>query len=149
MPMGPSPLGFVYFISIKFVGYTAAAYVLKKAFTESPAAIASVGAARTGIGVGTGLLYGGLWFFLATKVFHTDDPGHGVQAAIASYGYLAGLLPVRIGEWLLLLHLFFDRNLKNRAKDVKTAFAGAAWSYCLDAIGIGAALVIPGGIWVC
>jgi hypothetical protein len=96
-------------------------------------------------------VYGALWFLilLAIKVFHTGDTGRGAQSAIATYGYLAGLLPVRIGEWLLLLHLFFDRNLKKRAKDVKSAFAGAAWSYCLDAIGIGAALVIPGGVWVC
>lgn len=86
---------------------------------------------------------------MATKVFHGDEAGHGGQAAIAEYAYLAGLLPVRLAEWLLLLHLFFDRNLKKRAKDIKSVLAGAAWSYCLDAVGVGAALVIPGGIWFC
>jgi len=149
MPAGPSILGFVYFVGVKFAGYTAAAYVLKKAYTESPAGVAKVGAARTGIGIGAGLAYGALWFLVATKMFHSDEPGHGAQTAIAEYAYLVGLLPVRLVEWMLLLHLFFDRNLKNRAKDAKSAFAGTAWSYCLDAIGIAAALVIPGGIWVC
>jgi len=139
MPMGPAPLGFAYFVGIKFAGYTAAAYVLRKAFPEKHPGIAKVGAARTGIGLLAGVGYGALWFGLSS-VFHTQDPG---------VSYLAGLLPVRIGEWLLLLHLFFDPRLKDRAKDIKSALAGSAWSYCLDAIGIAAALVIPGGIWVC
>ena len=140
MPMGPAPLGFAYFVGIKFAGYTAAAYVVRRAYTESSAGVAKVGAARTGIGVCAGLVYGALWFFIDAKIFHNDA---------TVYSYLLGLLPVRIGEWLLLLHLFFDRGLKNRVKDFKSIFAGTAWSYCLDAIGIGAALVVPGSIWVC
>jgi hypothetical protein len=48
-----------------------------------------------------------------------------------------------------LLHLFFDRRLKNRPKAIKAALGGTVWSYCLDAAGIAAAMVIPGGIWVC
>jgi len=149
MAAGPSILGFVYFVSVKFAGYTAAAYVLKKVYPESPAGVAKVGAARTGIGIGAGVVYGALWFLMASKVFHWDQPGHGAQAAIGEYAYLAGLLPVRLAEWLLLLHLFFDRNLTRRTKGIKSAFAGTAWSYGLDGIGIGAALVVPGGIWVC
>ena len=149
MPMGPSPLGFTYFLGIKFAGYTAAAYALKRRYSESQANVGKVGAVRTAIGLGTGLVYGALWFFLATQVFHTDDPNHSARADIAMYVYLLALLPVRLGEWLFLLHLFFDRKLTNRAKDVKSAFAGSLWSYCLDAIGIGAAFVIPGGVWVC
>ena len=35
---------------------------------------------------------------MATKVFHGDEAGHGGQAAIAEYAYLAGLLPVRLAE---------------------------------------------------
>ena len=149
MPAGPSILGFVYFVGVKFAGYTVAAYALKNVYTGSTASIAKVGAARTGIGIGAGLAYGALWFFLATQILRTDQPGHGGQSTIAEYAYLAGLLPVRLAEWLLLLHLFFDRHLKNRATSLKSAVAGSVWSYCLDAIGIGAAFVIPGVVWVC
>ena len=140
MPMGPAPLGFAYFVGVKFVGYTAAAYALRKVYPDAPASLAMVGGTRTVIGIGAGLAYGALWILLSSRVFRTEDP---------TVPYLLGLLPVRIGEWLWLLHLFFDRGLKNRSKAFKGAAAGAGWSYCLDAIGIGSALVIPGGIWVC
>jgi hypothetical protein len=140
MPAGPGPLGFAYFVGVKFVGYTAAAYSLRKVYPDFKAGIAKVGAARTAIGLVAGLAYGALWILLCSKVFRTQDP---------TFAYLLGLLPVRIAEWLLLLHLFFDRTLKDRQKAIKCAIAGSVWSYCLDAIGIGAALVIPGGIWVC
>jgi len=140
MPMGPAPLGFAYFVGVKFVGYTAAAYLLKKVYPEFKAGIAKVGTARTAIGLVAGLAYGAVWILLASRVFRTQDP---------SVAYFLGLLPVRIAEWLLLLHLFFDRNLKDRQKSIKSAVAGSIWSYSLDAIGIGAALVIPGGVWIC
>ena len=149
MPMGPEPLGFAYFVGVKLGGYTAAAYALRKVYPNTQAGAVKAGVARTAIGIGAGLAYGALWFLLATKVLHTDDPGHGEQSMLAEYAYLTGLLPVRLAEWLLLLHLFFDRHLKNRATSLKCAVAGSIWSYCLDAIGIGAALVIPGGVWVC
>ncbi len=142
MPAGPSLLGFAYFVGVKFTGYTAAAYVLRRAYPESKSDFAKVGAVRTAIGIVAGLTYGGLWI-LGTR--HSQE----AQSNILLYSYFAGLFPVRICEWLLLLHLYFDSRLRTRQKAVKTAVAGTIWSYCLDAIGVGAALVIPGGIWVC
>ncbi len=140
MPMGPAPLGFAYFVGIKFVGYTAAAYVLKRVYPDSPASLAKVGGTRTAIGVGAGLIYGGLWFAALT---------HLIDYHYSEYVYFAGLFPVRILEWGLLLHLFFDRGLTDLQKTFRVSAGATVWSYCLDAIGIGAALVIPGGIWVC
>lgn len=140
MPMGAAPLGFVYFAGVKFAGYTAAGFALKRAYPEYQGGIAKVGAARTAIGLVAGLVFGAAWMFLSSRVFHFQDPG---------FSYFLGLLPVRIAEWLLLLHLFFDRHLKDWRKAIKSAVAGSIWSYCLDAIGIGAALVMPGGIWIC
>jgi hypothetical protein len=32
MPMGPGPLGFVYFVGVKLAGYTVAGSLLKKAY---------------------------------------------------------------------------------------------------------------------
>ena len=135
MPMGPAPLGFAYFVGVKFAGYTAAAWGLRKLYPDYKGGIVKVGAARTGIGMAAGLAYGALWLFLGTKE--------------STPLYLIALIPIRIAEWLLLLHLFFDERLKDRGRAIKGSVAGTAWSYCLDAIGIGAALVIPGGIWVC
>jgi hypothetical protein len=141
MPMGPAPLGFAYFVGVKFVGYTVAAFVIRKSYPEFKGGFVKVGAARTAIGIGAGLAYGALWFLIGSKAFGTADPG--------PVSYFAGLLPVRIAEWMWLIHLFFDKGLGHRRKAFKTASAGTVWSYCLDAIGIAAAFVIPGGVWVC
>jgi hypothetical protein len=142
MPMGPGPIAFAAFVGVKFVGYTAAAYALRRAYPESKSSIAKVGAVRTTIGIVAGVAYGGLWI-LGTSHYH------GPQSSFLEYSYFAGLFPIRICEWFLLLHLYFDSRLRIRYKAVKTAVAGTIWSYCLDAIGVGAALVIPGGFWVC
>ena len=139
--MGPAPLGFVYFVGIKLAGYSAAAIVAKKYYSDTKQTAFAIGAARTAIGIGAGVAYGLLWWLVADKIFHAVNPSPVL--------YLAGLMPVRIGEWLWLVHLFYDKRLSDAQKVFRFAAAGTAWSYCLDAIGIGAALVIPGGIWVC
>ena len=142
MPMGPAPLGFAYFVGVKFVGYTGAASLLRKAYPESHRGILKVGIVRTAIGLGAGLLYGGLWWLLVwSKAYSPAGPG--------AVTYMLGLLPVRLAEWTWLLYLFFDRSFQDRPKAAKAVAAGTLWSYCLDAIAIVAALVIPGGIWVC
>ena len=140
MPMGPAPLGFAYFLGVKFAGYAAAAYVLRKAYPDFKGSIVRVGAARTAIGIGAGLAYGAIWWY-GTSLLHSANP--------SMIFYFIGLLPVRIVEWMWLMHLFFDRRLTDAQKAFRVSAGGTAWSYCLDAIGIGAALVVPGGIWVC
>ncbi len=136
MPMGPAPLG-----GVKFVGYTGAALVIRKVYPEFKGRIFRVGLTRTAIGIGAGAAYGALWFFLSKSAFHTADPN--------PWLYFGGLLPVRIAEWMWLVHLFFDHGLFDPQKAFRVGVGGTVWSYCLDAIGIGAALVVPGGIWVC
>jgi len=59
------------------------------------------------------------------------------------------LIPIRLAEWSLLIHVFFDRGLVQRARDLKFAAVGSAWSFVLDAVGVISAFVIPGGFWVC
>ncbi len=141
MPMGPAPLGFAYFVGVKFVGYTSAALVIRKVYPEFKGRILRVGLTRTAIGIGAGAAYGALWFFLSKSAFRTADPN--------PWLYFGGLLPVRIAEWMWLVHLFFDRGLFDPQKAFRVGVGGTVWSYCLDAIGIAAAFVIPGGIWVC
>ncbi len=141
MPMGPAPLGFAYFVGIKFIGYSGAAVLLKKVYVASSHNPMKVGAIRTAIGIGAGLAYGMIWMLYSQS--HTQ------RSDTVLYLYFAGLFPVRIVEWLFLIHLYFDHRLTNKDKAVGAAIGGTIWSYCLDAIGVGAALVIPGGIWVC
>ena len=68
---------------------------------------------------------------------------------LAAAVFFGLLIPIRLAEWSLLIHLFFDRGLVERARDLKFATAGSLWSFVLDAVGIFSAFVVPGGFWVC
>jgi hypothetical protein len=63
--------------------------------------------------------------------------------------FFLGLLPVRVGEWLLLLRLAFGQCSRHKAIAARAVGYGILVSYALDAIGIMAAFVLPGGMWVC
>src|SRR2546426_8659764 len=138
MPGGPEPLGYAYFAAVKAVGYTAASVVLKRGYGRhgsNKPSVWKVGLTRTGIGIAIGVLYGGLWFFAFGRIA-------GDASTIA---YYVLLLPVRLAEWSLLIWLFFDRGLHDRSRMWKYIGFGTLCSYVLDVIGVGAALVLPGG----
>jgi hypothetical protein len=138
MAMGGGAAGFVYFIGVKAIGYTAAAPVLKRAYglpRSSPPRIVTVGLTRTAIGILAGSLYGALWVY--------------GKISIPPLFFFALLLPIRLGEWLILIRLFFDKALERKPLLWKALFAASGWSYCLDALGVLAAFVLPGGFWVC
>jgi hypothetical protein len=145
MAGAPTPAGFLYFTAVKAAGYTAASVVLKIGYGLRAAPKPSVwtlGLTRTGIGLAAGALYGGLWI-LALNKFNTME---GEGSAVLFYLFL---LPIRLAEWILLIWLFLDRGLHQRARMWKYAAFGMICSYVLDAIGVGAAFVLPGGFWVC
>ena len=102
-----------------------------------------VGLARTGIGLVAGTLFGGTWFLLSMR-FDNQWPNW-----VAPTVFFGLLIPIRLAEWSLLIHFFFDRGLIQRARDLKLATVGSAWSFVLDVVGIVSAFVIPGGFWVC
>jgi hypothetical protein len=101
--MGPAPFGFLYFVGVKFVGYTGVARAIRRVYPGFRGRILRVGLTRTAIGIGAGVGYGALWFVLNPTAFRTADPNPWI--------YFGGLLPVRIAEWMWLVHLFFDRGL--------------------------------------
>jgi hypothetical protein len=138
--MGPAPLGFAYFSAIKLAGYTAAAWYFKRNYQRPDSSIWKFGAARTALGIAAGLSYGAAWWFFAGRFHLIPDSGS---------LFLALLFPIRLGEWSLILWLFFERNSTQRGHLVRNSLLGTVWSYVLDAIGISAAFVIPGGIWIC
>jgi hypothetical protein len=144
MAGAPTAAGFAYFAGVKAVGYTAASIVLKRGYQViEPVKInvMTVGLTRTGIGVVAGLVYGGLWIFAANLMRNPSD-------SLPIYYYIF-LLPVRLAEWTFLIWLFFDRTLHDRTRMWKYIAFGTICSYLLDAIGVGAAFVLPGGFWVC
>ena len=144
MAGAPTAAGFAYFAGVKAAGYTAAAAVFKRgyqAIAPVKTSIVTVGLTRTGIGVAAGLIYGGLWIFAANQLHNPSD-------SLPIY-YYAFLLPVRLAEWTFLIWLFFDRGLRDRVRMWKFIAFGTICSYVLDAVGVGAALVLPGGFWVC
>jgi hypothetical protein len=137
MPMGPSPAGFAYFVGIKFLGYSAYAQRLRRKFDDHPnqgvALTLKIGGLRTVIGIVVGLSYG---FLLGT-------------ANIPTWVFFLGLLPIRLCEWLLLLRLAFKEKIQNKRLTAYSVTIGTVVSYILDVVAIAAALVLPGGIWVC
>ena len=118
MPAGISNpgLGYATFCAIKFAGYTAAAHFLSMSYNRDDLASWKVGGVRTLIGMAAGAAYYGLWTLIPRMTHPTAGLFDGFP-----YLYLAGLLPVRIAEWWLLIWLFYDRALRQPPR------AGAWW----------------------
>jgi hypothetical protein len=143
VPGGGSPIGFAAFAAVKATGYTGAAFYLSRAYgfdwTRKKKLL--VGLARTGIGIVVGVTFGLSWGLL-----YGSAQQSGEWWIVA---YYALLLPIRMGEWYLLLWLFFDRGQGNRGRMLKYAALGTGLSYGLDFLAVAAALVVPGGMWIC
>ena len=108
MPVGISTpgLGYATFCAIKFAGYTAAGRFLSVQYDRDVSAW-KVGAVRTAIGMAAGAAYFGGWNVVDAAAFQVR-----AEPNFFPWFYLAGLLPVRIAEWWLLIWLFFDRELR-------------------------------------
>lgn len=129
-------IGYIGFCAVKFVGYSLAARVVSHWYERQNRNSLVVGGVRTLIGMGAGAAYFGLWRSLPDS------------AAAGGVGYLAGLLPVRIAEWWLLLWLFYDRKLERRSDDWRTVAVATGWSYILDLPAL-IGFFVTGGVWVC
>src|SRR5262245_16747063 len=121
MAAGPGPVGFLAFGVVKFAGYTLAAAVLRKAYQKPSVGLLKVGVVRTAIGIVVGALFGGAILF-ANRL----GPSADTLFAVLFWGLL---IPIRMGEWSLLIHIFFDKGLVQRARDLKFAFFGLLWSF--------------------
>jgi hypothetical protein len=143
MPAGPGPTGFVYFIAAKYVGYTAyCRWAIQPRVQQSENPVRSAwiaGALRTLIGVAIGAVVG-LSFW---KIPYFASHDNGSEAA-----FWGLLVPVRIGEWWLLLQLMY-KGLLNRRQRLGLIGGGIFTSFALDFIGVVCAFALPGGMWVC
>jgi hypothetical protein len=138
-------LGYASFCLVKFAGYSLAAHYISRSYGRADLSAWRVGGTRTLIGMAAGAGYFGAWW--AAQLGYLGPLSRGGQP-FSSYWYLIGLLPVRVVEWWLLIWLFYDRDLAQRAKGWRTVALGTAWSYALDAPAI-AGFIATAGVWVC
>src|SRR5262249_25233650 len=96
-------LGYASFCAVKFVGYSVAAWVLSRSYKRPDRNPVLVGGVRTLIGMAAGAAYFGVALVLG-KAFP------GLAQDYGGWLYMAGLLPVRMAEWWLLIWLFYDRR---------------------------------------
>jgi hypothetical protein len=98
------------------------------------------GGVRTGIGLLLGAIVG-LGFWKIPYFSHSD--------AFDTPAFFLVLIPVRIGEWAILLKWIY-RDFPFDGKQTATIIAiGIVTSFALDGLGVLAAWVLPGGLWVC
>jgi hypothetical protein len=146
MPIGlESPLvGMTIFAGIKMAGYsTFIRYRLKDEDVSSPRNFLTIGAVRTAIGVVVGIVYG---IGFATLV---DEIGLSTHTwAFLPFVFYAGLFPIRLLEWEIILRLFFREIKQDRPLARRMRLAGTGWSYVLDVPAM-VGLFTTGGAWVC
>lgn len=135
MPAGPEPLGLVYFAGIKLAGYSLAGLQLNRHFKVGRPRPLVFGISRTCLGLAVGFAFASI--ALWSELTQSELP------------FLLGLLPVRFGEWLLIIWLFYRRHDLDRTRWLASAGAGTLWSYALDIPAITSVLVLPGGAWIC
>jgi hypothetical protein len=147
MPAGPGALGFVYFAAAKLVGYTAyCRWAIQPHLLDSdevlppiPSAL-KAGAARAIIGIGIGVTLGlGFW----------NIPWFSQHDVFAEPLFFSVLVPIRIFEWWLLLRWIYGNFALRKTQRNGLIAGGIVVSFALDAIGVFAAWVLPGGMWVC
>ena len=140
MPGGISDpvVGYASFAVVKFAGYCAGAYALGRAYPRPKANAAVAGLTRTVIGLVVGAAYAS-----AVALLLAEPLGGAVLLV-----FLAGLVPVRLGEWWLLIWLYYDRELTELRKGWAWATAGTGWSFALDIPAIVGA-VATSGFWIC
>ena len=137
MPAGPEPLGFAYFARVKLVGYSIFGNHLRKRFAVKKPSAVVFGAARTLLGI---LVGAGFVALLGTIGIVRQDERI----------FYVLLLPVRFGEWLFAIWLFFrHRTTLQPAMVRKQALWGSVCSYALDIPAVISVFVLPGGAWIC
>ena len=136
-------LGYAGFCIVKLAGCSLAAHYISRSYGRTDISAWRVGGLRTLVRHGR-----------RRRLFPVVDGGGNnvhfpkLTSPNVPYLYLVGLLPVRIAEWWLLIWMFYDRGLNQRAKGWRTVGMGTTWSYVLDAPAI-AGFFATAGFWIC
>lgn len=138
-------LNFAAFTAVKFAGYSGYGVltnrVVRQDFSSSPPSSLLVGAARTVIGLAFGLTFGYSFWTLVNR--HTS---FGTRAPFV---FFAALVPIRVLEWWLLFRYVYGNNELTPAFYRKWVVLGVVVSFLLDAAGVYAFIITPGGAWIC
>ena len=131
-------IGYAAFCGVKLAGYSLYGLALRKWYPNTKQSFWVLGLCRTAIG----MLFGALCFgivLLAGSVAGGSPPG---------LVFIAGLAPVRVLEWWILIWLFCDRKLNTMSRDWCWVILGVIFSYCLDLPAI-LGFIFAGGFWIC
>ena len=137
MPFGPNALGVAYFTGVKLVGYSLAGLAFNRGLAVTRPHPLTFGVTRAAVGVAVGASYGYVLYHLPHPISNSE------------LTFYAGLIPIRILEWLFVLWLFYRTAPTLRPKVVPYVAGGVGWSFALDLPAIFAAFSLPGGFWVC
>ncbi|MFY9225867.1 MAG: hypothetical protein WAQ98_24525 [Blastocatellia bacterium] len=130
-------LGYATFAAIKLVGYSAMTYAMARAYKKPGNVFLLAGITRTLIGLVVGAVYGLIMIILLN-----------ISPTAVAPLFVIGLFFLRLGEWGLLIWLFFDRPLTEKSKDILWIILGTVLSFFLDAPAfIGA--IVTAGVWIC
>ena len=116
---------FVYAL-IKVVGYAGFAYYLNRTFSKQNN-VWKVGITRAALGVVLGLAHNAIFLN-----FFEVAMGRVPLGGEDTYLYFIGLILLRIFEWALIIHWFYDRRLQNKPRATKAIILGSIWSFTLD-----------------
>jgi hypothetical protein len=125
----------VYFAGVKFAGYAAAGRWINRRLDSPKPRPVVFGLARTALGLAVGVAFA----MSALKL--------GLDKSMPLF-YIA-LAPIRFGEWLVILALFYARSGVSASRWLTFPLAGTAWSFILDLPAIYAVFALPGGAWIC
>jgi len=121
------------FAAIKFVGYSLSTLYFNRRFVTSDANPIVFGLTRTALGMSVGAIAGLIGL---------------IEMEMALLFFMTALIPFRIGEWLLMLWLFYRKAENFRVRLADTIALAVVWSFILDlpaAIGY----IATGGFWIC
>jgi len=119
-------IGTLAYALIKIVGYSGFAYYLNQLYSKQNN-LWKVGLARAALGVVLGLAHNAIFlnFFEVTM-------GRAPLGGEDTHLYFIGLIILRIFEWGLIVHWFYDSRLKNKPRATKAIVLGSIWSFVLD-----------------
>src|SRR3954471_15873594 len=148
MPAGPMPLGFLYFAGAKLAGYSGYSKLFldeldanEEGNSKKPSAFL-VGLARTALGIAVGAAFGLSFFWLSRHI--SEDSAEWAYSPAAFY---CALIPVRFLEWKAIFVWLRRKYDWHPIREPWVIAGGIVVSFLLDAVGVLALWVLPGGAW--
>jgi hypothetical protein len=118
--------GTIIYALIKIVGYSLFAKYLNSLYQKHQN-IWKVGLVRTVLGVVLGLVHNGIFFS-----FFNISMGRSPIGGEGTYLFFTLLVLLRVIEWSLIVHWFYDKNITEKNKALKAICLGIFWSFILD-----------------